>query len=143
MNTGSLTFIHFGTKSRTIIDLSLCTPDLFLNLNWRVSDDLHGSDHFPIIISENNQNLNATTLPKWKFNKANWEKFAFLCIKNIKTKILSDPEPIILFTCILQTIMDDTIPKTKAKGSNMTKPWFDEECKEAIAKKKKALSKFI
>ena len=143
LNTGSPTFIHFGTKSRTIIDLSLCTPDLFLNLNWRVSDDLHGSDHFPIIISENNQNLNATTLPKWKFNKADWEKFAFLCIKNIKTKILSDPEPIILFTCILQTIMDDTIPKTKAKGSNMTKPWFDEECKEAIAKKKKALSKFL
>ena len=34
------------------IELSLCNPSIYLDFDWSVCDDLHGSEHFPILIKE-------------------------------------------------------------------------------------------
>src|SRR6266576_4499571 len=49
---------HFSVASGSFstIDLSFCTPDIYLKLKWAVHNDLCDSDHFPIIISANNNN---------------------------------------------------------------------------------------
>ena len=47
---GSFTYLHPGSGSYTAIDLSLCSPDLLLDLNFKVEADSFGSDHFPIIL---------------------------------------------------------------------------------------------
>ena len=44
------------------IDLSVCDPSLVLDFEWRVHDDLCGSDHYPIILSSTSSN--PTFLPE-------------------------------------------------------------------------------
>ena len=34
------------------IDLSLCLPSIYLDFDWSVYDNLHGSVHFPSLINE-------------------------------------------------------------------------------------------
>ena len=50
-NTGDVTHFHSPTGIFTSIDLSLCSPNCLLDFNWRVLSDLHGSDHFPILLT--------------------------------------------------------------------------------------------
>ena len=38
------------TGSSSAIDLSICSPDIFLDMQWKTLDDLCGSDHYPMII---------------------------------------------------------------------------------------------
>jgi len=50
LNDGSATYLHPASGSQSAIDLSICDPSLYLDLSWKVHEDLCGSDHFPIII---------------------------------------------------------------------------------------------
>ena len=43
-NDGNPTFIHPATGSFSAIDLSICSPSMFMDFNWVVHDDLCGSD---------------------------------------------------------------------------------------------------
>ena len=47
MNTGEPTHYHIQTGSLSCIDLSFCSSDCLMDFQWRVDDDLRGSDHFP------------------------------------------------------------------------------------------------
>ena len=78
LNSKQPTYIHPATGSYSSIDLALCHPSLFLDFSWKVHDDLCGSDHFPIIITQ----LNASPIletQRWKLEKADWDTFAVLC----------------------------------------------------------------
>ena len=50
MNDISHTYLDSGKGTFSSIDLSLCHPSIFLDYDWSVCEDQHGSDHFPIII---------------------------------------------------------------------------------------------
>ena len=52
LNDKQPTYLHPPTGNNYAIDLSLYHPNIFLDFNWSVCDDLHGSDHFPILIEE-------------------------------------------------------------------------------------------
>ena len=47
-NTKTPTYLHPATGTYTSLDLSICFPTLLLDFDWKVHDDLCGSDHFPI-----------------------------------------------------------------------------------------------
>ena len=49
-NDGSPTYLHPGHGTFSAIDLSICDPTLLLDFEWKVLEDTHGSDHFPILI---------------------------------------------------------------------------------------------
>ena len=123
------------------LDLSICHPSLYLDYEWSVCEDQHGSDHFPIVIesiktSEEDHN------PKWKLNKANWDLFHTLCDESLTTTSLSDSTDCIAdFTSSLIDISEKCIPKTSTnpKKSN---PWYNDDCKEAIKQRKDTLSRF-
>ena len=51
-NDKSYTYLHPATGSFSSLDLTICSPEIFTDLNWKVNDDLHGSDNFPILVSE-------------------------------------------------------------------------------------------
>ena len=74
MNDKSNTFLDSGKGTFSALDLSLCHPSLYLDFNWSVCEDQHGSDHFPIVI-ESLQTREEEHNPKWKLNKANWDLF--------------------------------------------------------------------
>jgi len=44
-------YVHPATGSSSAIDLSICSLDIFLDMQWKTLDDLCGSDHYPISIS--------------------------------------------------------------------------------------------
>ena len=50
MNDISNTFLDSGKGTFSALDLSICHPSLYLDYEWSVCEDQHGSDHFPIVI---------------------------------------------------------------------------------------------
>ena len=45
-NNKTPTYLHPATGTYTSLDLSICYPTLLLDYEWKVHDDLCGSDHF-------------------------------------------------------------------------------------------------
>ena len=70
MNDKSHTYLHTATGKFSSLDLSICHPSLLLDFDWTVSEDQHGSDHFPVFIESVNNSTNDHNA-KWKLNKAN------------------------------------------------------------------------
>ena len=141
MNDKSNTFLDSGKGTLSALDLSLCHPSLYLDFDWSVCEDQHGSDHFPIVI-ESIKTFEEDHNPKWKLNKANWDLFRTLCDESLTTTSLSDStDRIADFTSSLIDISERCIPKTSTnrKKSN---PWYNDDCKEAIKQRKETLSRF-
>ena len=123
MNDKSYIYLHPATGIFTSVDLSLCHPSLLLDFDWSVSEDQHGSDHFPIVIASviaSAQDHN----PKWKLNKANWEQFHSLFYNFWTSKILITP-PILslILHLLLQIYQIDAYQRprqTKKKATHGT-----------------------
>ena len=60
LNKKAPTYHRLYDNTSSIIDLTLTTPTQAPNYNWTRLEDLHGSDHYPIVIREttNNRTLN-------------------------------------------------------------------------------------
>ena len=78
LNEKQPTYLHPPTGNYYAIDLSLCHPNIYLDFDWSVCDDLHGSDHFPILIKETESSDDEQQC-RWNLKKANWETFTTLC----------------------------------------------------------------
>ena len=50
LNYGSYTYLHPVPGTFTAIDLSLCSPDILMEIDFMVESDSYGSDHFPIVL---------------------------------------------------------------------------------------------
>ena len=141
MNDKSNTFLDSGKGTLSALDLSLCHPSLYLDFDWSVCEDQHGSDHFPIVI-ESIKTFEEDHNPKWKLNKANWDLFHTLCDESLTTTSLSDStDRIADFTSLLIDISEKCIPKTSTNPKKSS-PWYNDDCKEAIKQRKDTLSRF-
>ena len=141
MNDKSHTYLHPATGKFSSLDLSICHPSLLLDFDWTVSEDQHGSDHFPAIIECVNNSTNDHNA-KWKLNKANWELYHLLCEESLKIdKFDKSLDPLHDFTSSLLDIANKSVPKTSTNPKK-SKPWYNDECKDAIKQRKQALSKF-
>ena len=74
LNEKQPTYLHPPTGNYYAIDLSLCHPNIYLDFDWSVCDDLDGSDHFPILIKETDPSDDEQHC-RWNLKKANWETF--------------------------------------------------------------------
>lgn len=66
LNEEESTFIHSAYGTATSIDLAIVNASSALQYNWRVNDDLWGSDHYPIFVSFNVSPKNKLLHPKNK-----------------------------------------------------------------------------
>ncbi|KAL5008969.1 hypothetical protein ScPMuIL_014550, partial [Solemya velum] len=113
-NNKTSTYLHPASGSYTSIDLSICDPSVFLDFTWRVDDDLHGSDHFPIILDTTGPNQ-PDRAPRWNLPKADWTKFQNLCEDRLSHfTVKDDQDPIEIFTSILHDVATEAIPKTSS-----------------------------
>ena len=112
LNDGSYTYFHPATGTFTAIDLSLCSPDILMEIDFMVESDLYGSDHFPIVVKI------GIWLPDSLPRRADCVKFDHLCKVNLTL---------------------DTIELYEKKRC---KPWFNTECKYALKARKSALVRF-
>ena len=111
-NDKSSTYLHPASGSYSSLDLSICSPGIFPEFNWKVLDDLHGSDHFPIQVSEVGPSVQQRP-QRWKLHNANWEQFKVHCEQSIHPTAFEDCEnPAELFTSLLYSTAEKSIPRT-------------------------------
>ena len=121
--------------------MTICSPSLLLDYEWKVTDDLHSSDHFPITLA-NNYKID-DTIPQWNIKKADWASFETLCKSRLNNDtIFNAVNPIQHFTAILISIADESIPKSSPNSKKPQKTWVTKECKEAIKQRREALKQF-
>ena len=101
LNNEEPTYIHPVTGTHSSIDLALCHPSLFLDLSWKLHEDLCGSDHFPIILTQLNASHTQET-QRWKLEKADGDSYAEICSTELVCDdVLLQSNPIESFTEIL------------------------------------------
>ena len=132
-NNKQATYLNSPTRKYFSLDLAICSPNIYLDFNWSVLDDLHGSDHFPIVIKEKESDPEEHR-SRWNLNKANWETFSLLCEETITPGLFKTANDIECFTKTLIDISEICIPKTSTNHKR-NKPWFNDEVKTAIKEK--------
>ena len=141
LNDGSQTYLHPGHGTFSAIDLSLCSPAIYTELSFQVASDTFGSDHFPIILEYGIALSDG--IPRWNLSRADWSKFDELCSEQLTIdSIEMYDEPVVVFTNILCDIARQSIPRSEPKQRKRCKPWFNVECRKALAIRKKALKRF-
>ena len=140
LNEKQPTYLHPLTENFYAIDLSLCHPNINLDFDWSVCDDLHGSNHFPILIKETESSDDEQHC-RWNLKKANWEAFTTLCQEQLTPEKFKTAEDMSAFTSALHDISEKCIPKSSTR-SKRRNPWYNDECKTAVNKRKSALRKF-
>jgi len=134
LNDTSPTYIH----PAQVIDLSICRPDIFLDIQWKTLEDLCDSDHYPISISYGSTET-SSAIPSWKLRKADWP-----CLSREAKEQLGCSNPGISldeFSEKIIAIANNNIPKSKFCVRRHNTVWFNDTCKEAIKKRKKTLRK--
>ena len=117
-------------------------PGLFPHFTWKVCDHLHGSDHFPIQISEVGSSVQQRS-QRWKLHKANWEQFSVHCQQTIHPNTFESCEKQAqIFTSLLYSAAEKSIPRTSTNPKLPNKPWFNDDCIKAIAEQKSVLRQF-
>ena len=117
-NDKSITYIHDSRGITSSLDLSIASPNIYLDFEWRVLQDQHGSDHFPIVLSSTSARQ-PVSVPRYCLTKANWSKFEADCLSIQKEDILNCEDPMEAFTTKLASIADQSIPKSKGKGKRL------------------------
>lgn len=143
LNTGEATFLSstFGTYSS--LDLTICSPSLYNNIEWTVLPELYGSDHFPIRIKLHNTNHNITKKPRWIIEKADWPLFTSLAQPPAEhPSELSVEAGCHLITNTILQAAKSAIPKTKGTTKRPSVPWFNDQCKIAIQNRRRSYRKF-
>jgi len=138
LNNTSPTYTHPATGSSSAIDLSICSPDIFLDMQWKTLDNLCGSDHYTILISYGSIET-SSAVHSWKLRKADWLSFSNEASEQLGFNVpdISLDE----FSYRLLIIAKNNIPKSKFSVQKHNTVWFNDTCKEAINKRKKALRK--
>jgi hypothetical protein len=117
----------------------MCSPAIFLDFAWEVDDDQWGSDHYPIVLRNNDPPPNEVPT-KWQLKSADWEQFQNSYNEVIKYDRFQEVrDPMKLFTDLLYNIADRCISKFSANSKLKKKPWFNQDCREAIKDRKMAL----
>ena len=139
-NDKSSTYFHPASGTFTSIDLTLCSPSLYLDFSWRVDPDPCGRHHFPIILE--NGGSPSERVQRWKLSKANWEQFRHLCSTRLHQSAITDADDPMSFTSILKDIVEKYIPNTSAVPKRFNKPWVTDTCKDVIKERTRAFERF-
>uniref|UniRef100_A0A7G3B021 Putative rna-directed dna polymerase from mobile element jockey n=1 Tax=Lutzomyia longipalpis TaxID=7200 RepID=A0A7G3B021_LUTLO len=145
LNDGSHTNLSMAHGTFNAIDLSLISPQISSNFIWEVADDLYGSDHFPIFITDidNYENL-YTGCKKWIESSADWDKYCNLINANLPDLSLTNDNIYKDFLSVIINAAYQSIPFSKPSTASGRRrvPWWNNEIKNLINDRKKALRLF-
>lgn len=110
-------------------------------LEWKRFEDHLFTDHFPILIEHATPNLQIATPRKWRLELANWPQY----VNSLTPITLGDNinAPVDVLTNNILSAAESSIPLSGGMHSNKPLvPWWNNEVRNAIREKKKALNKF-
>ena len=119
----------------------MCSPDVAAFFHWEVIQDVIGSDHYPIIISETTTTTQATE-PRYIVERADWPLFTAVSYMPAAT-VDEDVDSILhRFHEGIMRAADVAIPITSVAPYESTVPWWNEECRRSQAEKKYTLRRY-
>ena len=130
MNEDQPLFYRAFDQASSNIDLALITDTCPTEYNWSILDDLHGIDHYPILISATWPSPTEYS-ERWKFEKADWKTYQDLAVTS--KKVADQPDIDQAYKHLRGTILDAscrTIPRIKfSKSKCPCLLWLTQECK--------------
>jgi endonuclease/exonuclease/phosphatase family metal-dependent hydrolase len=136
LNTGEKTHFSLAYGSESAFDLTLTTADLAPKFDWFVYEDLHGSDHFPIIIQSVKTTTRLTKRPRWILTTANWTKYKH-DVKNYLEKNNNKNDIITITSAIIESAKNN-IKITKETIQNRPLKWMNDDLRKLIRERRKA-----
>jgi ribonuclease HI len=139
------TYIDNRTGTSSCLDLGIVSQNLMIIGECERGEDL-GSDHFPMKFTFGVKvNKSDLSVPKkWRVGNANWENFT----QDLKKMIIEQIKPLDATTSsklitdkILQAAKDNIKMTSGIKSYNFHTPWWDSECADAVAARKRAKGK--
>ena len=124
----------------SVIDLVIATPRIAPFFVPEVQTDIYFSDHYPIHIKIGApSNLHNQHIPKWNFKKANWNNYKDYLEEAINNDGNVNIEQ---FLNVIIQAANNNIPLTRPRKVDNHAPWWNLECKHAVAKRRRALKAF-
>ena len=108
LSDGSSMYCHPASGTKSMLDLSVADPSLFLDLTWTVVADLHGSDHFLVLV-QFGQAEKAPSTGRWDFRNVNWDLYYDLCT-SAEEAVFSWEDAALQFTHLLTSTASKIIP---------------------------------
>ena len=88
-NKNKNTHFNISKGTESAIDLSISSTCIADQIQWQVADDLYDSDHYPITISVDDDEITMPPrTPQWNFNKADWLLYQTEIEKSIGTQTI-------------------------------------------------------
>ncbi|GFX38936.1 putative RNA-directed DNA polymerase from transposon X-element [Trichonephila clavipes] len=107
-------------------------------LNFEVANDLHNSNHFPLLVSHVNGAGTRFRPPTYHFHRADWDKFTRLAIiTGTMVQNRAVDEAVFNVTEAIRTAADAAIPKT-SNSRQLYKPWWNASCQQAKNEQRRA-----
>lgn len=140
LNTGTPTYVNAATQSFSALDLSICSPSLYQDIDWSVYENPYGSDHFPVILKFRSMANNLSTRPaRWKLSEADWVLFreeADLSLLSFQDATIEQQNNMITESIISAAI--HSIPQTSGRLPGRPKPWWTADCQASRKAQNKA-----
>ncbi|GFS97072.1 putative RNA-directed DNA polymerase from transposon X-element [Trichonephila clavipes] len=138
LNNDEKTYFHAPTRTFHSLDLAICTPSLLPLLNFEVDQDLHNSDHFPLLVSHVNGTGVRNCPPTYRFLCADWDTFTRLAvITGIMVQDGTINDAVLNVTEAIRNAADAAIPKTSNFSRKLCKPWWNSACQQAKKEQRK------
>ncbi|GFS90849.1 probable RNA-directed DNA polymerase from transposon X-element [Trichonephila clavipes] len=139
LNNDEKTYFHAPTRTFHSLDLAICSPPLLPMLNFEVANDLHNSDHFPLLVSHVNGAGTRFRPPTYHFHRADWDKFTRLAIiTGTMVQNRAVDEAVFTVTEAIRNAADAAIPKTSNSPRTLCKPWWNASCQQAKKEQRRA-----
>ena len=156
LNDSSPTHFNIANTKNSAIDLSFCSSNIATCFDWQARDSLYGSDHYPIIISFENDAEETTDIiqaRRFIFQKADWKMYKETVEQNISELDKAIEHNTYYNTStidkLIEKFMDITlkaanasIPKTGINNKAKYATWWNNDCEIAIKNAKAALNKY-
>ena len=155
LNNGQYTRIPDNPNhSPTAIDLTLVSPELATSCSWSPWNDTLNSDHFPIIITfDNNHKTSCDSypdkIPRFNYKLANWDTFALKLYETQFNKNIFDSTQIDFiyntFTKAIINAAKASMPQLKSQNTQKHNGnvWWNSKCEEATKTKKQAFKNYL
>ena len=140
LNNGQPTHFHAQTATESAIDLSIVSSELLIDMAWLVSDCLRGSDHYPIYITDNTEEIELQ--PRYIIAKADWPLFNTLTYMQLNIEDKNVNELVDIFTNTVQSAAEHSIPQTSGGVRRCPVPWWNAQCTLANAERKRTLRRY-
>jgi hypothetical protein len=144
LNTGDPTHFHHQSGLSSAIDLTLCSPQLLPNIEWTVLADAYGSDHFPIILNDVDNNP-VSKEPRFILHKANWKIFYDETALDFDEEMTHDMTVDDLVDVLNDTIMsaaNRSIPMSSDRIMPRRVSWWTPECTVVNVERKRTLRRY-